>query len=67
VCHPEHLVELRIGSTTALVNGKSVALEVAPRIVAGHTFVPVRFVGEAFGSQVSWTAATRTVVIDFMP
>jgi hypothetical protein len=65
--HPAILVELRIGSTTALVNGKSVALEAAPRIVAGRTFVPVRFVGEAFGGQVSWTAATRTVVIDFMP
>jgi len=65
--HPAILVELRIGSTTALVNGKSIALEAAPRIVASRTFVPLRFVGEAFGAGVAWTAATRTVVIDFMP
>jgi hypothetical protein len=65
--HPAILVELRIASTTALVNGTSVALDAAPRIVSGRTFVPLRFIGEAFGAQVSWTAATRTIAIDFMP
>lgn len=65
--HPAILVELRIGRGTALVNGKSVALEAPPRIVAGRTFVPMRFVGEALGAKVSWKAATRTITIDFMP
>jgi hypothetical protein len=65
--HPAILVELRIGRATALVNGKSVALEAPPRIIAGRTFVPMRFVGEALGAQVSWKAATRTIAIDFMP
>jgi hypothetical protein len=65
--HPAILVELRIGRATALVNGKSVALEAPPRIVVGRTFVPVRFVAQAFGAGVTWNATTRTATIQFMP
>jgi hypothetical protein len=65
--HPAILIELRIGRATALVNGKSAALEAPPRIVAGRTLVPLRFVGEAFGAHVSWNATARTATIEFMP
>lgn len=54
-----------IGSTTAQVNGKSVQLQVPPRIEGeGHTFIPLRFFVENLGLLVSWDGDTRTIFID---
>ena len=39
-------------------------IDVAPKIVDGRTFVPLRFVGNALGVGVEWDEATRTVNID---
>lgn len=65
--HPAVLVVLRIGDRTAQVNGKAVTLEAAPRIISSRTFVPLRFIAEAFGAEVTWNASTRTATIQFMP
>lgn len=56
-------VELRIGSTAALVNGATVALDVPAQIVGGRTLVPLRFISESLGAQVDYNAGTRTVAI----
>jgi hypothetical protein len=56
-------IKLQIGSTTALNNGAPVTLDAAPMIVNGRTLVPVRFIGEALGAQVSWDAANYQVNI----
>ncbi len=56
-------VELPIGSRTATVNGQQVTLDVPAQIVGGSTMVPLRFLSEALGADVSWNAPTRTVVI----
>jgi len=37
--------------------------DVAPEIVAGRTFLPARYVAEAFGAAVVWDAAANTVSI----
>lgn len=50
-----------IGQNTAIIDGKQVPLDTAPVIQTGRTFVPVRFVGEAFGAQFSWDAKTKKV------
>lgn len=56
-------VSLRIGQSTAAINGQSVRLD-APAVVAGgHTMVPLRFVSEALGANVQWDARTSTVTI----
>ncbi|MBA4365968.1 MAG: hypothetical protein C0398_08245 [Coprothermobacter sp.] len=65
--HPAALIVLHIGDRTAQVNGRAVLLEAAPRITGSRTFVPLRFVAEAFGADVSWNATTRTATIQFMP
>jgi hypothetical protein len=65
--HPGVLVVLHIGDKTALVDGRKAVLEAAPLIKVSRTFVPLRFVAEAFGADVTWNAATRTAVIGFMP
>ncbi len=46
-------VILTIGSTTATVNGAICPLDVPPRIVGGRTFVPIRFIVEAFGAKIA--------------
>lgn len=46
-----------------LPDGRSMPLDVAAQIIEGRTFVPVRFVAEAFGAKVQWDEASRTVRI----
>ncbi|MBU0607634.1 MAG: copper amine oxidase N-terminal domain-containing protein, partial [Armatimonadetes bacterium] len=60
-------IELWIGRTTATINGVPMILPVAPQMVNGSTYVPLRFPAEAFGGTVEWQAATRTAVITIPP
>ncbi|MBT1278882.1 stalk domain-containing protein [Thermoanaerobacter sp. CM-CNRG TB177] len=48
----ETTVQFIIGHKIAKVNGKSYELVVAPQIINGYTYVPLRFVGEALGYEV---------------
>lgn len=57
-------VQLTIGETGALVNGRTVALEVPAMIHRGSTMVPLRFVSESLGADVGWSEATQTVSIN---
>jgi len=56
-------LRLQIGSTTAYVNENPVVLEVPAQVILGSTLVPLRFVSEALGAQVSWNPATKTISI----
>jgi len=62
-------IELWIGKITALVNGKEVKIDpdkpVAPVIVSGRTFLPLRFVTENLGFKVDWDAATQTITLTY--
>ena len=59
-------ITLKIGSTTATVNGVNKTLEAAPVILkTGRTIVPVRFISEAIGATVAWDAKTQKVTITF--
>jgi hypothetical protein len=57
-------IALTIGSRTATVNGASLQLPVAPMLVGGSTYVPLRFPAEAFGGTVKWDNATQTAFIE---
>lgn len=52
-------VETRAGSPVALVGGEERALEVAPEMIEGELWVPLRFTAEALGHTVEWEAAPR--------
>jgi photosystem II stability/assembly factor-like uncharacterized protein len=61
-------VELYIGKNTAYVNGIPKQIDpnnpkVVPIIIHNRTYVPIRFIMEAFGAQVEWDGTTRTVTI----
>ncbi|HOI24132.1 MAG TPA: stalk domain-containing protein [Caldisericia bacterium] len=54
---------LYIGRKDALVNGRTVYLDVAPKIVQGRTVIPLRFVTEALGCKVDWDGQAMKVTI----
>lgn len=60
-------VILQIGSKEAKVNGESKALEVAPNMyMVGKntvTYVPIRFISEAFGIGVKWDSVNKMVYL----
>lgn len=56
---------LTVGSATATVDGKTVTLDVPPVIDNGSTLVPLRFVSESLGAEVSWDSETKTASIEY--
>ena len=56
-------VQIQIGSLTAQVNGEAKTLSSPASSVNGTTLVPLRFVSEALGAEVKWSAASQTVII----
>jgi multidrug efflux pump subunit AcrA (membrane-fusion protein) len=56
-------IYLRIDSTQPTVNGIVKPLEVPAQLVNSNTMVPVRFISESLGAEVSWDQATQTVYI----
>jgi uncharacterized repeat protein (TIGR02543 family) len=62
-----HSMVLWIGKTTALVDGSKATLDVAPLIINGRTYIPLRFVSEHLGGSVNWDDKTQTVTIYYWP
>jgi hypothetical protein len=56
-------IALQIGSTTAVVNGDTRTLDVAPFIVGQRTLVPLRFISESLGANVAYDDSSRSVNI----
>ncbi len=56
-------VELTVGSRKAVINGVEHTLEVPAKVIRNRTLVPLRFVGEALGANVSWNSEHRLVII----
>ena len=57
------VVTFIIGSSTFIANDKALTSDVAPYIVDGRTFIPVRAFVEATGASVEFDAATQVVTI----
>jgi GH25 family lysozyme M1 (1,4-beta-N-acetylmuramidase) len=62
-----HSIVLWIGKTTALVDGSKTTLDVAPTIITGRTYLPLRFISENLGASVNWDDKTQTVTIYYWP
>ncbi len=52
-------ITLTIGSDMMDVNGKDVQMDTAAMIIGGRTYIPLRFVAEAMGMSVDWTAMSK--------
>lgn len=57
-------LSMRLGERTAVVNGRTVTLDVPAQSINGVTMVPLRFMGETLGAEVLWDAATETININ---
>ncbi|MGQ9498458.1 MAG: S41 family peptidase [Desulfotomaculales bacterium] len=55
-------VKLTVGSAEAEVNGRRVTLASPPLVIEGVTYVPLRFIAEAFGYQVDWDGDAGAVL-----
>jgi hypothetical protein len=67
-----HSVVLVVGKNAALVDGKSVPIDpadpkVVPEIIGSRTFLPLRFIAESLGLELTWDAATQTVSFAYWP
>ncbi|MCL2337574.1 MAG: stalk domain-containing protein, partial [Firmicutes bacterium] len=56
-------VVLTIGAPAALVDGTSLPLEAAPRVMGSSTMAPLRFVTEAFGATVDWDNQAGKIIL----
>ncbi len=56
-------VKLKIDSRKAYINGVETTLDVPAGIIGSRTMIPVRFVSEAAGCEVSWDGKNRIVNI----
>ena len=54
---------LPLGKTQATVNGSYVTLDVPATVINGSTMVPLRFVAESLGADVTFDVTTNTVAI----
>jgi N-acetylmuramoyl-L-alanine amidase len=56
-------IEMTIDRPQVKVNNSDKTLEVPPKIIDGNTMLPVRFVSETMGVQVTWDGLTRSVFL----
>ena len=64
VTGPGMSVEMKINSTTAMVNGEEVQLDVPAAIDSGRTMVPLRFIGEGFKCKVNFYGESNLVSVN---
>lgn len=60
-------VEVPLGQNYIMKNGEKIATDTAAIIVNNRTYLPIRAVVEAFGSEVQWDQGLNTVVITSTP
>ncbi|NLM09179.1 MAG: copper amine oxidase N-terminal domain-containing protein [Clostridiaceae bacterium] len=54
-------VVLAADTPKVIINGKALDLDVPPQIYSGRTFVPLRGIFEALGTQIQWDPTTETI------
>lgn len=59
----KRFVVLQIDNESAFVNEEQVTLDVPAKIVSDRTFVPLRFVMESLGYEITWDGDTYTANI----
>jgi D-alanyl-D-alanine carboxypeptidase/uncharacterized protein YgiM (DUF1202 family) len=58
-----HSVQMKIGSTTAVVDGKELALDVPAQLINDRTYLPLRFLSEGLGAKVGYDGQTGSVTV----
>ncbi|MEW6181649.1 MAG: copper amine oxidase N-terminal domain-containing protein [Bacillota bacterium] len=64
ICKGDNTIVLTLDRPNATVNGRKIGLDVAPQVVKGRTMIPLRFVGENLGANVTYIGDAQTVAIN---
>lgn len=56
-------LKMTVGEVAYTKNGEEAELSVAPKIVDGRTYVPLRAVGEVLGADVDWDEDSKVITI----
>lgn len=59
----EKRVQIQLNNHSALVDGRSVQMDVPATGISGRILVPVRFISENLGLKVDWVNSTKTAFI----
>lgn len=60
----EDSVTMTINSTKYKENNQVMTMDAAPRIINGHTYVPVAFIADYFGFDAEWDPKLQAVYLD---
>lgn len=52
---------MQLNNKNATVNGQEIVVDPPPTVIKGSTFVPLRFVGDAFGVKMDYDAKTKKI------
>lgn len=55
-------IEMKVGNKSAKLNHKSFKMNVAPQIINGYTYVPIRAVAECFNANIGYVTEIRPKV-----
>ncbi|MEK0313692.1 stalk domain-containing protein [Cohnella sp. 56] len=56
-------IVLKLGQKSASVDGNNVALDIAPLVLDGTTYLPLRFVSDALGGQIAWEGQSKRATV----
>lgn len=59
----EHDIMMWLNQKDILVDGAMVSTDTAPQSINGRTMLPIRFVADNIGCQITWIGSTRQIVI----
>lgn len=57
------IAQLKIGSNKLWINGTEIHMDTAVEIKENRAMLPLRYVAQAFGSQVNWDPSSQTISI----
>lgn len=60
---PKGTASMSIGSKAMTVNGTKKAIDVAPIVKDGSTYVPIRYVLDAFGGSATWDQVNKKIMV----
>lgn len=63
ISRKDYEVKLTIQSNVAFINGQEIPIDVPAALYKDRTYIPLRFVGEAFGGTVDWNEQSQTATI----
>lgn len=61
--NPSGTLAMTVGQKTATLNGKSQSIDAAPMLRSNATYIPVKYIIDAFGGQANWDQKNQRVTI----